>query len=260
MRIINLASGSDGNLTYIESDSSKILLDMGLSCGEAVKRLGLLNVNPNEIDAILVTHQHIDHVRGVDMFSSKYNVPVFTHQEVWQGLDEKLVKTSALNRKSFDGDFVFKDLEILPVEVNHDVKCFAYSIKNGNSKVSIVTDLGHTTDKLLTHIANSQLVYLEANYDKDLLFNGDKYPLTLKRRIAGPNGHLSNDDSAKAISFLAQTGTRQIVLSHLSKENNSPSLAFEYITNKLADQGIQEGVDIKIDVASPMPGVIFRLK
>lgn len=260
MRVINLASGSDGNLTYIETESSKILVDMGLSCAETVKRLDLLNVKPNEINAILVTHQHIDHIRGVDNFSSKYNIPVFSHKEVWNGLDDKLSKTTLNNRKSFDGDFILRDLEVDPIEVSHDVKCFAYSLKNGNSKISIVTDLGHTSDLLLNKIASSQLVYLEANYDKEMLIHGDKYPLSLKRRIAGPNGHLSNDDSAKAIKFLAETGTRQIVLSHLSEENNTPALAYEYITTKLMQNGIEEGVDIKIDVASPRPGAIFRLK
>ena len=260
MRVINLASGSDGNLTYIETDSTKLLVDMGLSCNETLKRLDLLNVKPNEIDAVLITHQHVDHIKGVDVFSSKFDVPVFSHKDVWQGLDEKLVKTSSKNRKSFDGDFFFKDLEVMPIEVSQDVKCFAYSFKHGNSKISIVTDLGKVNDLLLDKIASSQLVYLEANYDKDMLIHGDKYPLTLKRRIAGPHGHLSNDDSAKVIEFLVGTGTRQIVLSHLSKENNTPTLAYTYISQKLHENGIQEGVDIKIDVASPMPGAIFRLK
>ncbi len=260
MRVINLASGSDGNLTYIETDSTKVLVDMGLSCNETIKRLELLNVKPNDIDAVFVTHQHVDHIKGVDVFSSKFDVPVFSHQEVWNGMDEKLVKTKLNNRKSFDGDFVFKDLEILPIEVSHDVKCFAYSIKNNSSKISIVTDLGKFNDILLSKIADSQLVYLEANYDKQMLNNNMKYPFSLKRRIAGSQGHLSNDDSSKVIEFLAKSGTRQIVLSHLSKENNSPSLAYEYISTKLHENGIEEGVDIKIDVASPNPGVIFRLK
>lgn len=260
MRVINLASGSDGNLTYIETESSKILLDDGLSCQETIKRLDLLSVKPEQIDAILVTHQHVDHIRGVDNLSSKYNIPVFAHQEVWNGLDGKLAKVSVADRKAFDGKFEFKDLIITPIEVAHDVKCFAFSIENGVSKISVVTDLGHITDKVIEQIAGSTLVYLEANYDKNMLIQGTKYPLALKRRIAGPNGHLSNDDSERAIEKLASLGTRQFVLSHLSKENNAPALAYQYISEKLLKNGIEEGVDIKIDVASPNPGVIFRLK
>lgn len=260
MRVVNLASGSDGNLTYIETDNSKILLDMGLSCTETTKRLELLNVSPDDIDAILVTHQHSDHIKGLDVFSSKYNVPIYSHREVWDGLDEKLNKVSLRNRKAFDGDFEFKDLTIMPFEVPHDVKCFAFSFLNDGRKVSVMTDLGHINDVILSKIEHSQLVYLEANYDKQMLMNGDKYPLTLKRRIAGPRGHLSNDDSASVAKFLTQTGTRQIVLSHVSKENNTPSLAYEYICEKLYQEGIEEGKDVKIDVASPRPGAIFKLK
>ncbi len=260
MRVINLASGSDGNLTYIETESSKVLLDMGLSCAETTRRLDLLGVKPSEIDAVLVTHQHIDHIKGIDIFSSKYNIPVYSHREVWDGLDEKLKKVENKNRKAFDGEFEFKDLLIVPVEVSHDVKCFGYSFKNDNKKVSIVTDLGCINDKILNDIKNSQLVYIEANYDKQMLLNGDKYPLVLKRRILGPHGHLSNDDSAEAIKYLARTGTRQIVLSHISEENNTPDLAFQSICDKLSKAGIEEGVDIRIDVASPKPGVIFKLK
>lgn len=261
MRVINLASGSDGNLTYFETDSSKFLIDMGLSCQETVNRLQLLGVNPNKIDGIILTHKHIDHIKGVDGFSSKYNIPVFSHKEVWEdGLDQKLQKVSSKNRKSFDGEFDFKDAQILPVEVCHDVKCYAFVVQNGKNKVSVVTDLGHITDKVLSQIASSQLIYLEANYDKDMLVKGTNYPLSLKRRIAGPNGHLSNDASEQAIEFLVGSGTRQVVLSHLSAENNTPTLAYEYISNKLSLKGIEEGVHLRIDVASPKPGVIFKLK
>lgn len=260
MRVVNLASGSDGNLTYIETSSSKIILDDGLSCQETIKRLQLLNVTPQQLDAILVTHQHVDHIRGVDNLSSKYNIPVYAHAQVWEGMDDKLQKVSATNRKAFDGQFQFKDLQILPIEVAHDVKCFAFSIQNGDSRISVVTDIGHITDQVINKIAGSQLVYIEANYDKNMLISGTKYPLSLKRRIAGPNGHLSNDDSAIAIAKLSALGTRQFVLSHLSKENNTPDLAYQFITDKLIKSGIEEGVDIKIDVASPKPGGIFKLK
>ena len=106
----------------------------------------------------------------------------------------------------------------------------------------------------------SSLVYLEANYDRNMLYNGTKYPLSLKRRIDGPNGHLSNMNSADAIEFLSFTGTKQIVLSHLSKENNTPTLAYTSICQKIETKGIREGLDLRIDVAKPTPGVFFKLK
>ncbi len=260
MRVINLASGSDGNLTYIESGDQKILLDIGLSCTETVKRLELLGVSPNEISAIIISHEHGDHTKGLDVFSSKFSTPVYAHESVWLGLDDKVKKVSSLNRKTFEGDFSLNDLLICPVEVPHDVKCYGFSFCEGDKKLSVVTDLGHVNDKILNSIKGSGLVYLEANYDRNMLMAGTKYPLTLKRRIDGPNGHLSNAVSAEVIEFLTKTGTRQIVLSHLSKENNSPSLAYSSICETLGEHGIIEGEHIKIDVAREVPTSIFRLK
>lgn len=260
MRIINLSSGSDGNITYIESEEVKLLLDDGLSCQETVKRLEVIGVKPNELNAILVTHEHSDHIKGIDIFSSKYNIPVYAHEDVWAGLDDKLKKVSALNRKMFDDNFALRDILVSPVEVPHDVKCFGYSFSKGRQKISVVTDLGHITDKIVNSISGSQIVYLEANYDRTMLYNGTKYPLALKRRIDGPNGHLSNNVSAETIERLAGNGSRQIILSHLSKENNSPELAYNFVKDKLMQDGIKEGEDLKVDVATTRIGAFFRLK
>lgn len=260
MRIINLSSGSDGNLTFIQSDNVKLLLDDGLSCQETVKRLDVIGVKPSEIDGIIVSHEHSDHIKGIDLFSSKFDVPVYAHQDVWSGLDDKLKRVSVKCRKIFDGRFDFKDILITPVEVPHDVKCYGFSFSQNDRKISVVTDLGHMTDKIIDSVSKSQLVYLEANYDRDMLFRGTKYPLSLKRRIDGPNGHLSNSNSAEAIEKLVASGTRQIVLSHLSKENNTPALAFNYITQTIERDGIKEGEDVRIDVATTSIGSFFRLK
>jgi len=260
MRAINLASGSDGNITYIEDEDKKIILDMGLSCAETVARLDRIGVKPGEITAILVSHEHSDHMKGVDVFASKYNTPVYAHQEVWFGLEHKLHKVKIENRKIFEGQFQFEDLTITPVKVPHDVSCYGFSFSKNESKISVLTDLGHINDRILHAVKGSQLIYLEANYDRDMLMNGTKYPLTLKRRIDGPNGHLSNNVSAEAVEFLAKTGTRQIVLSHLSKENNSPALAYNSICSIIKDKGIIEGENIRIDVATPNIGAFFRLK
>jgi len=260
MRVINLASGSEGNITYIESGNQKIILDMGLSCAETVKRLDLIGVDPNDISAIIISHEHGDHTKGVDVFSSKFNKPVYAHESVWIGLDDKIKKVSNENRKLFDGQFNLDDLVVCPVEVPHDVKCYGFSFSENDKKLSVITDLGHVNDRILNSIKGSQIVYLEANYDRNMLLNGTKYPLTLKRRIDGPNGHLSNMASAEVIEFLSNTGTRQIILSHLSKENNSPILAYTSITDALKQHGIIEGKDIRIDVALERPTSIFRLR
>ncbi|MBO5394328.1 MAG: MBL fold metallo-hydrolase [Clostridia bacterium] len=260
MRVINLASGSDGNITYIESENKKILLDMGLSCAEVDKRLELINIKPSEIDAILVTHEHSDHIKGIDVFASKYNTPVYAHEKVWIDLDGKLKRIGKENRKMFDEKFSLGELIINPIEIPHDVSCYGFSFESGTNKISVLTDLGHTNDRILSAIKGSQIVYLEANYDRQMLISGTKYPLSLKRRIDGPNGHLSNKSCADAIEYLCQNGTKQIVLSHLSKENNSPLIAYRYISQELSKNGIIEGEHIKIDVATQTPGAFFRLK
>lgn len=260
MRIINLSSGSDGNVTYLETEDAKILIDAGLSNGEITKRLDLIGVKPYEIDAIIISHEHLDHMKGVDIMSTKYNLPVYAHEKVWLGLDNKLARVSSLNRKSFADDFPVKSITVCPVEAPHDVPCYGFSFINNSKKVSIITDLGHTNDRILETISGSQLIYLESNYDRQMLLSGTKYPLSLKRRIDGPNGHLSNTESAQAVEALVKSGTKQIILSHLSKENNHPDIAYNSMCSYLATQDIVEGVDVRIDVASTRPGVFFNLK
>lgn len=260
MRIINLSSGSDGNVTYLETEDAKILIDAGLSNSEITKRLDLIGVKPYELDAIIISHEHTDHMKGVDVMSAKYNLPVYAHEKVWLGLDNKLMRVPALNRKSFDGEFDLKNLNVCPVEAPHDVPCYGFSFKNNSKKISVLTDLGHTNDRILENISGSQVIYLESNYDRQMLLSGTKYPLSLKRRIDGPNGHLSNTDSAQAVEALVKSGTKQIILSHLSKENNHPDIAYNSMCAYLATQDIVEGVDVRIDVASTRPGVFFNLK
>lgn len=260
MKVINLSSGSDGNLTYIETDNTKILVDDGLSCKETQARLALLGVDGREIDGIVVSHEHSDHIKGVDVFAKKFDIPVYAHDEVWMGLNDKLQRVSDKNKKIFDNAFAIKDLVINPVEVPHDVKCFGFTISENDKKIGVLTDLGHTNERIFNEFKGCQLVYVEANHDLNMLKNCEKYPLTLKLRIAGNNGHLSNDASAEFIEKLVTTGTKQVVLAHLSRENNSPEFAYNYITSKLANKNLIEGEMFKIDVALTRPTTLFKLK
>lgn len=260
MRIVNLSSGSDGNLTYIETEKLKLLLDDGVSAQKTIEKLKQISILPCDINAIILSHEHSDHTKGIDVFASKFNVPVYAHENVWLGLDEKLKNLPLKNRKLFDNQFSINDLTITPFEVPHDVPCYGFTFQKDYKKISFVTDLGHFNDKIIGNLLQSRLVYIESNYDKDLLYKGTKYPLSLKRRIDGPNGHLANIDSAEVIERLSLSGTRQFVLAHLSKENNSPSIAYSTACNYLQKDGIEEGRDIKIDVATTQIGTIFKLK
>ena len=261
MRAVNLASGSDGNLTYVETDNAKILIDIGLSCKEIENRLKLLNVLGSEIDAILITHEHSDHIKGLDVFASKYNIPVYAHVDGWNAINSKLTRVKTQQKFSFSlAPFGVKDVLISAFKLSHDSSCcVGYSLESGGKKISIATDLGKFDENILKALSGSQLVFLEANHNVELLKKNPNYSLMLKQRILSSRGHLSNVDSAKVIAYLAQNGTKQVVLSHLSRENNRPSLAYEEITTFLQTLGIKEGENIKIDIASPLPGKIFKI-
>lgn len=259
MRICNLSSGSDGNLTYLECGKTKVLIDDGLSCKETIKRLCLLGVSPVDIDAVLVTHEHTDHIKGIDNLCFKYNIPVYVHEDGLTSLENKLTKYIKLIPFK-DNGFEVGSIGVQSFAVPHDVKrCTGYSFYENQKKISIVTDLGHTTTEIIKNLAGSTLVYLEANHDVQTLINNPKYPFQLKQRILGENGHLSNKVSAETIYELLKSGTRQVVLSHLSTENNSPTLAYESVKLALEEHGVIEGTHIKIDVATLSPGAIFKL-
>ena len=261
MRVCNLSSGSDGNLTYIETLNAKILLDAGLSASEITKRLALLRVTPEEIDAILITHEHCDHIKGLDVFASKYHTKVYVHNKGLWALKSKLKKCDQIQFMPFDDmDFYIKDLLISNFPLSHDAEyCSGYSFKEKTKKVSILTDLGYTTSDILSKISGSVLVYIEANHDIDMLKNNPSYPLVLKQRILGKRGHLSNVACAEAVEYLARTGTKQVMLAHLSRDNNTPELAYGTVCAYLKEHGIEEGKNIKIATASIYPSFVFNI-
>lgn len=261
MRVCNLSSGSDGNITYIETDNVKVLVDIGLSCTEVCKRLELLNVKPNEINAILISHEHNDHIKGLDIFASKYKTKVYVHEKGMGAVYAKMRKLPAVQMYSF-GDFAFNigDLLVDNVSLPHDsVHCSGYILSCNQKKISIITDLGHTNDVILNKISGSLLVYLESNHDVEMLKHNPKYTASLKARILGKNGHLSNLSCAMAIEQLVKSGTKQIMLSHLSRKNNTEILAYTTVCDYLKTKGIVEGENVKISVASIVPSAIFKL-
>lgn len=261
MRVCNLSSGSDGNVTYIETEHAKVLLDAGLSCTEITKRLALLGVEPSTIDAVLITHEHSDHIKGLDVFATKYGTKVYVHTKGYSALASKLKKAEKIQFILFDDlDFYIKDLKVTNFSLPHDsAYCSGYSFLEKTKKVSILTDLGHTNTEVLSKIAGSTLVYLEANHDVEMLNNNPNYPLMLKHRILGKNGHLSNISAAQVIKTLAESGTKQIMLSHLSTENNTPQTAYNTICEYLKQFGIEEGKNIKIAATSTRPSFIFKI-
>ncbi len=261
MRICNLASGSSGNCTYIESEQTKILIDNGKTFQYIFNALNELKVDPQSIDAILVTHEHTDHTKGIEKFV-RYspNTKIYAHISISEILTNQL----AVDKNSFvffDSAFNLGDLSIIPFPLPHDSKfCVGYRVNERDASVAVCTDLGRFTDDAYEGTKGCALVYLEANYDPEMLMAYPNYPPFLKRRINGTHGHLSNLSCAKAIEKLVASGTRMVVLSHISEHSNTENLAVNTIVNYLESKNITPNVNVRLDIAHhEQRGTIFKV-
>lgn len=246
-KFCSLFSGSSGNSSLIQSENTKILVDAGYSCKKIVDSLNSINIKPDEIDAILITHEHSDHTNGVGLFSKKYNIPVYANTETWNAMMSQKDKIDENNIKIFEfKKFNIGNLCIEPFSIPHDAAnpC-GFNIYNGNKKISVATDIGHMTTEVIGKLSKSSFILLESNYDSNTL-KCSRYPYPLKQRISGPNGHLSNEDAGKTISYLTQHGLTTVMLGHLSKENNFPELAYQTVVNSLIENNIDTNFNLSV--------------
>lgn len=249
MRLCNFASGSKGNCTYIETSKSKILVDLGVNLSYVESCLKEMGLSGKDIDGIVLSHEHNDHIKGLQYFVRKYKTPVYVHNSLYEYFYFQ-VKDVAENLHTFADIFEINDLKIIPIDLPHDsIHCNGFKFVEKNAIASIITDCGNMTSTVYNSIKGSALVYLESNYDEEMLY-ACKYPTWLKKRIASKTGHLSNEDCAKVIEQLALNGTRQIVLAHISENSNTPLLAYNTAKAYLHTKNIIEGVHVRIDVAS----------
>ena len=263
MEITNLASGSKGNCTLVDSGKTKILIDAGIPMSEIETKLAMLHVNPFDIEGIIITHEHSDHIKSAGAFCRKYNCKIFANSEEWPILLKKIGEVPLENKKSFiQNEFYIGDTFVKGFELSHDSNsCFGYTFSCEDGKFSIATDLGFAPKSVIENLKDSSLVFLEANHDENLLLNNPKYPLILKKRILSNKGHLSNISCANAILDLMGGNLQQVVLSHLSEENNNPLLAYNTVKEELSKHGVVEGKHIFIDVASQHNiGNTFKIK
>ena len=241
LKFCSLFSGSSGNSLFVQSDQSKILIDCGASGKKICEALASINSSIEDIDAILITHEHIDHVQSLGLLSKKYNIPIYINKETFNALSsaqKEKISEDNINFFVNDKDFYLNDLTIKPFSIPHDAAnpC-GYNIYNGKRKISIATDLGHINDSILDNLKNSSFILLESNYDPSIL-QVSKYPYSLKERIKGPKGHLSNETAGKLISALSGDELKEVMLGHLSKENNFPELAYQTVTEELMRNNI----------------------
>ena len=246
MRICTLASGSKGNSTYIEADGVRILIDAGVSFSELGRRLSAIGEDIRGINAVLVTHEHADHIKALDVVLEN-GIDVYCHALAYAGLRKKFLTGSL---KTFtDHGFSLRGVEIYPFRVPHDAAYpVGYRITCGGRTAAFATDLGHITDGIVNNMRGCNYILAESNHDVSMLRRGS-YTYALKQRIEGVKGHLSNNACAELLSRVITKDTRYVRLAHLSEENNIPELAFHTVTDKLREINIIENGSLSIEVA-----------
>jgi len=239
MRFCPLFSGSSGNALFLEAGNIRLLIDCGLPGRTVEQALAAIHVDPSALDAILVTHEHSDHVKGVGVFSRKYDLPIYANAACWQAMTPQLGNIALKNIRVFETnqDFYLGQLNILPFSTPHDAADpVGYAFSANGRKVCTMTDIGHMHPGLLDAAKGADLLLLEANHDIDLLQRGP-YPYHLKQRILSRHGHLSNADAAKALVKLHTEGVHNVILGHMSRENNTDALVRSTIREALLQEG-----------------------
>jgi phosphoribosyl 1,2-cyclic phosphodiesterase len=220
-----------------------------VSCRRIELALKDLGTDVQDLAAILVTHEHSDHIAGVDVLSRKHNIPVYMTEPTWLACSSKLNVNSRLERIISKTEFYIEDLLVEPFELPHDAADpVGYCVSSGSRKAAVATDLGYFPQKVEYKLQSCDLVLLESNHDMQMLVTG-RYPYMLKQRIKSRRGHLSNDDAADAAVKLVSAGVTSILLGHLSRENNSEQLAYRTVTDTLLESGITPGRDVALGIA-----------
>ena len=248
MEIHVLASGSSGNALFLQADHTGILVDAGISARRIKHALAAVNVDMREVDAVFITHEHSDHIKGLATLTRQYHLPVYTRGDTWRAIPGRCLPPADC-RRDIEATVDIGQVKVEAFAVSHDA-CdpVGYTFSWGRQKCTIATDLGFVTPGVRQALRGSGLVALEANHDLNMLANGT-YPWPLKRRIMSNRGHLSNCDAGWALARHTDDGTR-IFLAHLSKENNRPALAYQTVTDILQRGGYVER-DIAVRLTYP---------
>lgn len=234
-----LASGSKGNCLYLATPNTKILIDGGLSRKATLARLADLGVGIEEIDAILVTHDHIDHILGLRLLSETYRLPILANLETAKGIASHAGCSLPFKIFTTDEPFSFGDLEIHPFSIQHDtLDPVGFVIHAEEKKIGIAADLGALTRGVIEHLRHCDMLYIEANHEPDWVMACSR-PSSYKERVLSRLGHLSNQECARLLLEIAHEHLGHVYLAHLSSECNSPEKALEVITSTLAERGIK---------------------
>lgn len=249
IRFISLISGSSGNASFISDGKTNLLIDCGMSGLKLKEALNAIDVLPESIDALLITHEHIDHTKGAGVISRRYNIPIYATEGTHISMDAGKIADENIRIVSENVTCDINGIGVTPFAIPHDARQpVGYTFSLGSEKYAIATDIGKMNTDILNHITGSKNVILESNHDIEMLRCGS-YPFPLKQRILGELGHLSNETAAKTALYLVQHGTEHIMLGHLSKENNRPEIAMLETYNLLTDSSVSVGKDMTLQVA-----------
>ncbi|MDP4180805.1 MAG: MBL fold metallo-hydrolase [Bacillota bacterium] len=251
IKFCSLFSGSSGNCLFVATKRTKILIDAGLSGKRIIEALCSVGEKPAEISAVLISHEHSDHIRGAGIISRKLNVPIYANENTWSSMEQQIGPINIENKRYFNSgeELEIGDICVKTFSIPHDAaEPVGFNFMHNNKKITTATDIGHINNRLLEHFDSSDLILLESNHDVEMLKVGP-YPYSLKKRILGDNGHLSNEMAGKVIAYMAKKGTKKFLLGHLSRENNFPELAYQTVYNVLYENQISAGVDVELSVA-----------
>lgn len=238
MKIKVLASGSKGNSTYIETKNKKILIDMGVTYQYLSQELEKINISPKDIDLILITHTHNDHIKGLQSLVKKTNLKVYVTYGMIKDLASKIPLD---NIKILEEETIIDDLKIELIHTSHDVESVGFIINNLDKSIVYITDTGYINKKYNEKLSNKNIYIIESNHDEKMLMNGP-YPYILKQRVISDKGHLSNKTTAKLLSTIIGPNTEKIILAHISENNNTEELAYNTTQEELEKKNIEKEI------------------
>ncbi len=254
MKMMNIASGSSGNCTFIGTDDGSLLIDAGISMKRIEEGLNTASMTLRDIDAIFITHEHTDHIKGLKAVSRKYEIPIYLTGGTYNAMkyisNVRDIDDELFSVIGSDSEVAIRDMVVRSKSISHDAaEPVCYSVTDGKKKVSVATDLGMYDASTVEFLYDSDMMLLEANHDVRMLETGP-YPYHLKKRILGSKGHLSNESCGKMLLELLHPHVKKVMLGHLSRENNFPELAFESVKNEVLESPFIDDVrDIGLSVA-----------
>jgi phosphoribosyl 1,2-cyclic phosphodiesterase len=240
LNFCSLSSGSSGNCYYIGNEFHGILIDAGISAASIRKFLKDIGISMQTIMGVMITHNHIDHIRGLEVLIRKNSLPAFTTHKIWESIltPQKKISRDCVREISIQQRFHLAGFDIEAFLVYHDApETVGFHICAGDKKITIATDLGHICQTAAPYIKEANLLVIESNYDEEMLVNGN-YPYYLKSRIKSDNGHLGNHQTSVFLADIFNDNLNHICLAHLSKNNNSPEKALQTLQQTFSERGI----------------------